>query len=125
MASTISGAIGIIPAFDFNQIEEWIELLEAWLWSNNVEEDGRKRSVLLTSLHVHGVGSKGYHTLRALLQPHKPTEKSYKECVDLLKSHYAPKPSEIVLRYRFYTRTQKPDETVSQFIAGLCQLSEN
>ena len=101
MASTIIGAICIIPAFDFNQIEEWIELLEAWLWSNNVEEDGRKRSVLLTSL-----GSKGYHTLRALLQPHKPTEKSYKECVDLLKGHYAPKPSEIVLRYRFYTRTQ-------------------
>ena len=102
------------------KIEEWIELLEAWLWSNNVEEDGRKRSVLLTSL-----GSKGYHTLRALLQPHKPTEKSYKECVDLLKGHYAPKPSEIVLRYRFYTRTQKPDETVPQFIAGLRQLSEN
>ena len=83
-------------------------------------EDARKRSVLFTSL-----GSKGYHTLRALLLPSKPADKSYQDCVDLLKNHYAPKPSEIVLRYRFYTRSQKSGETVPQFIAGLRQLSEN
>ena len=115
-----SVAIGVIPTFDPEQIEEWIELLEAWLNSNNITEDDRKRSVLFTSL-----GNMGYHTLRALLQPHKPADKTYKQCVDLLKSHYAPKPSESVLRYRFYTRSQKPNETMPQFIAGLRQLGEN
>lgn len=120
MASPINGTVGIIPTFDPTQIEEWIELLEAWLQSNNVTDDDKKRSVLLTSLV-----SKGYHTLRALLQPHKPSEKSYADCVDLLKRHFALKPSETVLRYRFYTRFQKPKETVPQFVAGLRQLSEH
>ncbi len=120
MTTTLSGTIGVIPQFDSTQIEEWIELLEAWFYANNVATDEKKRSVLLTSL-----GSKGYHTLRALLQPHKPTDKSYEDCIDLLKRHFAPKPSETVLRYRFYTRSQKPNETVAEFVAGLRQLSEH
>ena len=38
--------------------------------------------------------------------------------------HYSPKPSEVVLRYRFYTKCQKEGESIPQFVAGLSQLSE-
>ena len=42
----------------------------------------------------------------------------------LVKSHYTPKPSVIVQRFQFHSRTQKPGETVATFVAELRQLSE-
>ena len=42
----------------------------------------------------------------------------------LVKLHYTPKPSVIVQRFQFHSRTQKPGETVATFVAELRQLSE-
>ena len=112
-------AVGNVPQLvDFTDFEEWTEVLEAWFDSNGIEE-GKKRAILLTS-----IGSKAYHTLRALMQPVKPTEKSYDECISVLKNHFSPKPREIVQRYRFYTCCQQPNESIAQFVAKLRSLSE-
>ena len=54
--------------------------------------------------------------------PKKPAKKSYDELVALVKSHYTPKPSVIVQRFQFHSRTQKPGETVATFVAELRQL---
>lgn len=99
--------------------EEWTEVLEEWFTSNEIKTEEKKRALFLT-----GLGSKGYHTLRALLQPNKPSTKTYKECKDVLTAHYSPKPTEIVQRYRFYTCTQQTNETTPQFLAKLRQLSD-
>ena len=99
--------------------EEYTEVLEAWFTANDIKDDGKRRSILLTS-----VGSKAYHTLRALVQPSKPNEKTYTECVSALKTHFSPKPTEIVQRYRFYTCSQQASETIAQFVAKLRQLSD-
>ena len=42
-----------------------------------------------------------------------------------LEEHFSPKPSEIVERFRFHTRTRKPGESVANFIASLRALSEH
>ena len=81
--------------------------------------DKKKRAVLLTNL-----GPKAYHTLRALMQPDKPTSKSYQICKEKLQEHFSPAPSEIVLRYRFHVRTQQSGETISDFVAQLRHLSD-
>ena len=116
----MSSTIGTVPAFDPGQItfDEWLEILEAWIEANKVE-DGLKRSVLFTSM-----GTKAYHVLRSLFQPDKPKDKSYAECVTMLKGHFMPQTSEIVLRYKFNTRVQKTGETVSKFVAELRRLSD-
>ena len=118
--ATAASAIGNVPQLDAGyNFDEWIELLEAWFESNEITDSKKKRAIFLTSL-----GGKCYHTLRALVQPHKPTEKSYKECKEALEEHFAPKPTEIVQRYRFYTCVQKCNETIPEFVANLRQLSE-
>ena len=99
--------------------EEWTEVLEAWFTSNDIKAEDKQRALFLT-----GLGSKGYHTLRALVQPEKPASKTYKECKDALTAHYSPKPTEIVQRYRFYTCTQQANETIPQFLAKLRNLSD-
>lgn len=112
--------IGSVPHFgEGYNYDEWIELLEAWLEANDITEEAKKRAIFLTNL-----GNKSYHTLRALVQPNKPTEQTYQVCKEILQKHYSPKPTEIVQRYRFYTCTQKVEETIPQFVATLRQLSE-
>ena len=109
-----------VPQFEEgSNFEEWVALLGAWLQANEIIDGNKQWSVFLTNL-----GSKNYHTLRALVQPKKPTEKTYAECKQVLKAHFSPKPTEIVQRYRFYTCSQKADETIPQFVANLSQLSE-
>ena len=118
--SMASHHIGNVPKLgDGYTFDEWLELLEAWFDANGIQDDGNKRAIFLTNL-----GSKSYHTLHALLQPEKPTEKTYGECKKALAEHFAPKPTEIFQRYRFYTLVQKKDETIPEFVAKLRQLSD-
>lgn len=42
----------------------------------------------------------------------------------MVKDHHQPRPSTIVQRFNFHTRTQKPGETISDFVAQLRKLSE-
>ena len=58
------------------------------------------------------------------MQPDKPIDKTYAVCTEALKTHFSPKPTEIVQRYRFYTCMQKQEESIPQFVANLRNLSE-
>ena len=111
---------GNVPVLESGyNFEEWTEVLEAWFKSNDITSDDKKKGIFFS-----GLGSKCYSTLRALVQPDKPAEKSYKDCKQALATHFAPKPTEIVQRYKFYTCAQEPNETIPQFCARLRQNSD-
>ena len=116
-----TSVIGVVPTFDPGQVsfDEWSEILEAWLDTNEITNAEKKRSVLFTSM-----GAKTYHVLRSILQPEKPAEKTFNDCIKALKNHYQPQVSEIVLRYRFHSRYQKPGEGIAKFVAELRRLSD-
>ena len=97
---------------------EHFELLDYFI-ANGIEDTRKKRVVLLTLS-----GASTYKLIRNLSAPIKPAEKSFDDLVALLKSHYTPKPSVIMQRFQFHSRTQRPGETVAAFIAELRQLSE-
>ena len=112
---------GKIEEFDPSH-ETWatyVERLEFYFIANGIDDPVKKRAVLLT---VSGPAT--YKLIRNLSAPTKPSEKSYDELVALVKSHYTLKPSVIVQRFQFHSRTQKPGETVATFVAELRQLSE-
>ena len=58
-------------------------------------------------------GAATYKLIRSLVHPHKPTDKTFDEVVELVKNHHEPLPSEIVQRYNFNTQVQKEEEAVS------------
>ena len=57
--------------------------------------------------------------------PKKPTEKSFKETVDLLKEHQIPKLNKIAKRFKSSMRDRKQGELLSEHLAGLCHLKEH
>ena len=60
-----------------------------------------------------------------LLSPAKPKEKSYLELVKLIQDHLAPRPSEIVQRFKFNNRFRNEGESVADFVAALRNLAEH
>ena len=114
--ATATVPVGVIGAFD-SSTESWAsytERLEQFLLANGVTDGGKKRATLLAVC-----GPEVYQLIRDLLSPVKPNEKSFKDLVALVKEHQEPAPSVIVERFRFFSCSQRSDESISDFLAHL------
>lgn len=114
--------VGTLTAFDSQTQtwEEYCEVLEHFFDANMITDAGRKRAILLSS-----VGSKTYSLMRNLLSPDKPGDKSFTDLTNLLQSHYNPRPSEIVQRFKFNSRSRAADETLTEYVAVLRELAQH
>ena len=113
---------GRIDEFD-DISEDWIqytERLNHYFIANNIESMEKQRAILLSAC-----GKKTYKLMRNLSAPQKPGEKTYDDIVKLVTDHQHPKPSSIVQRCKFNSRLRLPNESVSQFVAELRQISEH
>ncbi|KAL1485898.1 hypothetical protein MTO96_031667 [Rhipicephalus appendiculatus] len=66
--------------------DSYTERFEHYVRATQVSED------LKASVFVTAIGKQAYHTLKNLLAPTKPEEKTYAELLQILKGHYSPKP---------------------------------
>lgn len=108
---------------EYQEGQDWVEyceILGLYFDANEIEEADKRRSVLLTLC-----GAKTYSLIRDLVRPNRPTEKSYEEIINVVKSHLQPQPSEVTERFKFNLRSQNEGETVNQFVASLRRLSEH
>ncbi|KAI4887000.1 hypothetical protein NFI96_027939, partial [Prochilodus magdalenae] len=113
--------LGHIDTYD-EAAEQWstyVERFEHFIEANDVPA-AKKAAVFLSV-----IGATTYSLLRSLLAPDKPGDKSYKELVDTLESHFSPKPIIIAERFRFHKRNQEEGETIAQYVAILKKLSEH
>ena len=100
--------------------EDYTEVMGHYFTANEIKEDKKNQAIFLAS-----VGDKIYALIKSLCQPGSPGDKKFDELVALVQEHFTPKPSEIVQRYKFYTRTRQAGETVHQFVAALRNLSKH
>ena len=113
---------GTIGKFD-SRTEDWAsyaERLTEYFTANDVKSAEKKRAILLS-----GVGPSTYQVIRNLVAPSKLTEKNFDQIVEVVRDHYQPTPSVIVQRFKFNTRSQRPGETISSFVAELRRLAEH
>lgn len=96
-----------------------MEWLGHFLTANGIDEDGRKRAVLLTM-----IGAKAYKLLRKLVSPEKPGDKTYNELLDAMQPHHSPKPSAIVQCHRYNCHFRWEGESEAQYLSELSALSE-
>ena len=117
----MSGTLGRVEDFDGNKDDwqQYVERLEHFFVANGIDGAEKKRAVFLSV-----IGPSTYKTLRNLLYPDKPGDKSYASLVDTLSKHFKPAPSEIVERFRFNSRTRRPGESIATFVAELRALAE-
>ena len=100
--------IGKIEEYD--EKESWIEYterLEQYFAANEITDCGKKRAVLLSVC-----GAKTYKRIRNLVNPRRPTDKSFAELVNLVKNHLNPRPSSILCRCKFNSRFLQQGETI-------------
>ena len=94
--------------------QQYVEQLQFFLEANGVTDQGKKR---MTFLSV--ISSMTFQLLWSLIVPESPGNKSLEDLMEVLKSHYNPELSEIVERYKFHTRVQRPGETIPTFLSEL------
>ena len=107
---------GQIAEFDESK-EEWpldAERLEQYFAANGVDDADRQRAILLSV-----IGTRTYQTLRCLVAPSKPKEKSVDEILQTLTEHFDPKPSVIVQRFSFTSPLRQEGTLVDKFMAEL------
>ena len=111
--------LGSLGEFDpkTDNISSYLERLQLYFEANSVGDEW-KVAVLLTV-----IGAKTYETLRSLLAPVLPREKSFVELLRVLKKHFDPQPLVIGERFHFYQRSQKTGESIADFVADLRRLS--
>jgi hypothetical protein len=90
---------------------------EANVEANQLVSD-RKRAIFLTE-----IGPDVYSTLSKLLVLAKPKDTSLTNIVQALEKHFNPAQLEIAEHFHFGTRTQKPGESIGEYVVALKKLS--
>ena len=99
---------------EYNETEDWrhyIERVNHFFEANEITDPDKRRSIFLVC-----VGAKTYKLVGSLVAPEDPKDKSYEDLAKLLQHHFMPKPSAIVQRFKFNTRSQQPGETIAMFV---------
>ena len=130
-------AIGFCPqgrVEEFNPTKgDWTsyaEKLEQYFLANGIKgvRDGSEEGLTNTrkvAIFLTLTGPRTYSLLRDLVDQTKPAEKSYKVLVDSLAAHFTPKPLMIAERFKFQQRTQRADESVTEYMAQLRRMTEH
>ena len=98
----------------------YTEWLQQYFAANDVDSANKQCAILLSSC-----GADTYQVIRNLVAPLKPSDKSFKQIVDLVREHYCPQPSAIVQHFAFNNRVQQAGESTGDFVAELRRLSEH
>lgn len=111
--------IGSIEPFDEskNDFITYVERFEQLLLCNKTEES------MKLPLFITLCGGTTFSTLKNLCVLKAPTEKTFKQCIELLKKHYNPEPLVVLERFKFHKRDQKPNEAISEYVVELKKLS--
>ncbi|XP_037508201.1 uncharacterized protein LOC119383993 [Rhipicephalus sanguineus] len=112
------GVQAAIEPFSGKNWSSWIQRLTFYFVANDVCDEQKKRALLLTLC-----GADTFETACALVAPKTPGEVGYADIVALLQKHFDPRPSELYSRYVFQRRDQRPEESISNYVAALRSLS--
>ena len=101
-----------------DRLSVYLERFELYCKANSVP-DSKKVPLFLTV-----IGAQVYTLLFDLFAPDSPATKDYAAIVEKLKSHFEPKPTNVLAhRYTFHQRTQGPNESIAEYVAELRRLA--
>ena len=113
--------LGRIEQFN-RESDDWpqyVERLNFYFEANAINAAAKKRAAFLTL-----VGPEVYKTLRSLVAPQKPNEKTYDELIEVLTNHFSPKRSQVLYRTKFHNCVRKRGDSIASFLAELRALAD-
>ena len=99
------------------KIGVYLERVQLYFQANDIK-DTKKVPVFLST-----VGAHIYQLLHDLLSPANPKDSTLEALFKQLTDYYEPKPIVIAERFIFYQRNQKPQESVTSYLAELRRLA--
>ena len=100
-----------------DSIKAYLERVALYFTANDV--DNAKRVPILLS----SIGAPTYALLSDLVAPNPPSDKSFAEISEILRSHFEPKRSVIAERFHFHKREQAVEESIADYDAALRKLA--
>lgn len=105
-----------VPGRD--DVDTYLLQLKHFFKANAITEDGKKVSFFITL-----VGSKVISTLVDLFSPEDLDAKTYPEIIEKFKKHFQPERLVVSERHKFYSRRQKIDESISEYVVEIKHLA--
>ena len=102
---------------DVEDFETYISRIKLFFIVNDT--DVKKQVPLLLTL----IGAKGYTLAKNLLSPKTPESCKLEEIINALTNYYKPKMNVVYERYKFYSRNQKHEESISDFVKEIKTLA--
>ncbi|XP_055714389.1 uncharacterized protein LOC129808626 isoform X2 [Phlebotomus papatasi] len=97
-----------------------MDRMEYFFTVNSITEDKKKASVFITF-----AGKEVYKALKAIVQPRKVQDLTYKEIKEVLMAKFVHKKSQIGERFKFHQRFQEEGESISDFATDLQYLAQS
>ena len=121
----MAGLIGTLGKFDpkTEMVTCYEERLLLYLTANNIADDNadRRKGKFLSE-----VGRNIYQVLSDWCNPHKPHKAASKTLDKLLKNlkdHFEPVPNEMAVSFKFWTRVQKDNESITDYSLAIKKLT--
>lgn len=111
--------IGSVDPYVSGDFTVYEDRVKQFMKANKVEEE------IKTSVFISIMGNDMYETLKSLMVPEVPSEKSFDELIEVLKKIFVPKTNKRAERYKFNKAAQKDGESISEFIARLKTLAKD
>lgn len=105
--------------FDIHK-NDFIDRMEQYFIANDIINMEKKRAILLSK-----VNAETYDMIDKICKPKKPREKSYEEIVKLVKGYLKLPASYLVHRNAFRQRMQLDNESISEYVAALQELTND
>lgn len=116
----MAALFGNLEPFTSDQnFHDYQEQLDFYFEANSVEDDNKKRAILLTA-----VGTSVFRLIKDLCFPNSPKDKTYGELCELLKEHFDPAPAKYVQRKKFEDRARHSHESIQDYVVSLKKLAE-
>ncbi|XP_014204698.1 uncharacterized protein K02A2.6-like [Copidosoma floridanum] len=97
-----------------------IAALEQCFIANDIVDKKKMRAILLSK-----VNADTYDLIDRICKPEKPGEKEYEDIVKLVKNYLKPEASYLVHRAKFRQRLQLENESITEYVAILKNLSKD
>ncbi|CAF4782134.1 unnamed protein product [Rotaria sp. Silwood2] len=98
-------------SYDWN---DWEILFDTYIDVEGITDDNKKRNLLITAL-----GVQPFKTLISVCKPKKPTECSYSEIIQKLRTNYARVTFSSTERIKFFATRQESSQTLTDFANSL------
>ena len=98
-------------SYDWN---DWEVLFDTYIAVEGITDDLKKRNLLITALAVQP-----FKTLLSLCKPKKPTECTYQEVVQKLRTNYTPVTFSSTERVKFFASRQESSQSLTDFANSL------